>query len=296
MYNFPIVKFGIVFKAENKKDLEKSFLRSSSFGPFDKLRTPGLEKARMLAKEVEKWLVKEGQEVLDEKNLKNADVVITLGGDGTLIHKSCEFADLGVPFVGINTGNLGFLTACEANDWQESLKKLINGSYFVSERLSVDAAIGGHKEVYRAINEVVVRGLYRVVDLEIKVGGVKLLRVLGDGVIVSTQTGSTAYSLSAGGPIVDPDLDCLLLTPINPIGLPIPSAVFSAESEIEVKLVKGDDVSLVLDGQEHTRLNEGDKVKITRGKYKIKFIYFDKHHFIKSLNAKFGLSSRSVGQ
>src|SRR3989344_879142 len=148
------MKFGVVFKSEN-------------------------EKARILAKEIKKWLVKEGHEVLDEKNLKNADIVITLGGDGTLIHKACEYASIGVSFMGINTGNLGFLTACEANDWQESLKKLINGSYFVSERLSVDANISGRREVYRAINEVVVKGLYRVIDIEIKVGGVKLLKVLG---------------------------------------------------------------------------------------------------------------------
>lgn len=255
----------------------------------------GNGKAQDVAGDVKKYLESKNVEVAGEENLEGSQYILTFGGDGTLIHKACELASLGVPFLGINTGNLGFLTACEVNDWQGSLKKLIGGAYFISERISVDASISGRKEVYRAINEVVVKGLYRVIDLEIKVGGVKLLRVLGDGAIVSTQTGSTAYSLSSGGPIVDPDLDCLLLTPINPIGLPIPSAVFSADSEIEAKLVKGDDVSLVLDGQEHTRLNEGDKVKITRGKYKIKFIYFDKHHFIKSLNGKFGLSNRSGG-
>jgi len=264
------MKFGVVYKLGNKK-------------------------AHKIAEEAKSYLAKKGHKVLGEENLKEADVIITIGGDGTLIHKACEFANLDIPLVGINTGNLGFLTAAEAADWKESLKKLIAGAYFVSERISADAEIVGRREVYRAINEVVIKGLYRVVDLEIKVGEAKLLRVLGDGVIVSTQTGSTAYSLSSGGPIVDPDLDCLLLTPINPIGLPIPSAVFPPSDEIEVRLIKGDDVSLVLDGQEHTKLKEDDKVVIRQGRNRIKFVYFDKHHFIKSLNAKFGLSSRAGG-
>ena len=123
----------------------------------------------------------------------------------------------------------------------------------------------------------------------------KFLKVLGDGVIISTQTGSTAYSLSSGGPIVDPHLDCLLITPINPIGLPIPSVVISPDDVVLVKVVKGDDVSLIIDGQEHTKLKEGEIVKFTKGKHNVKFGYFDKQHFLKSLNAKFGLLGREVG-
>ena len=287
------MKFGIVFKEENKKDLEKSFLRSSSFG---ELRTPGIKKARALAKGIEDFILQKGHKALGERNLSGADVIVSLGGDGTLIHKSCELASLGVPYVGINTGNLGFLTAVEAGDWRGAIEKLLKGEYFVSERITLDAKISGRKEVFRAVNEVAIKGFYRVVDLEISVGGERLLRILGDGVIVSTQTGSTAYSLSAGGPIVDPSLDCLLLTPINPIGLPIPSLIIAPQNEIEIKVMKGDDISLVLDGQEHTRLSSSQIVKVKSGNYKVKFIYFDKHHFIKSLNAKFGLSNRSVGQ
>lgn len=266
-----LVKFGIIFKNENKK-------------------------AQEVASGVRDFLQKKGHKVFGEANLKDADIIITFGGDGTLIHKACELASQGVPLVGINTGNLGFLTAAESRDWKQAFDKLIAGKYFISERISLDAKIRRGKEVYRAINEVVIKGLYRVVDLEIKVGGEKFLKVLGDGVIVATQTGSTAYSLSSGGPIVDPNLDSILITPINPIGLPIPSAVISPDSKIEVNLTQGEDILLVLDGQEHTKLKEGDTVSIRKGKYKVKFVYFDKHQFLKSLNAKFGLSSRSVGQ
>src|SRR3989344_183105 len=280
------MKFGIVFNFEN-------------------------EKAKDLAREIEDFILQKGHEVLDEKSLTESDVIISLGGDGTLIHKSCEFAGLGIPIVGINTGNLGFLTAVEAGNWREATLQLLRGEYSVSERITLDAKIeserqhlrGEHQTPgahlgggrFRAVNEVAIKGFYRVVDLEISVGEERLLNLLGDGVIVSTQTGSTAYSLSAGGPIVDPSLDCLLLTPINPIGLPIPSLVISPDSEVNIKVIKGDDISLVLDGQEHTKLSK-DNVKISKGEYKIKFIYFEKNQFIKSLNAKFGLSNRLVGK
>ena len=283
--NISIVKFGIVYKSadqETKKVAEKAAL----------------------------YLKFKGHNVFVEKDLKNADFILTFGGDGTLIHEACEYADFGVPFVGINTGRLGFLCAIDSKDWKRAIDNLAGGKYFVSERITIEASIepetsnplrsspeaSQKPEIeYRAINECAIKSAYRVVELEIKVNGENFAKIAGDGVIVATQTGSTAYSLSAGGPIVDPDLDSILITPVNPIGLPIPSAVFSPDDVVEVKLTKGDDVSLVLDGQEHTKIKEGEKVKVKSGKYKIKFIYFDKNHFMKSLNAKFGLSSRSGG-
>ena len=130
--------------------------------------------------------------------------------------------------------------------------------------------------------------------MDIKVNGGELLKVYGDGVIIATQSGSTAYSLSAGGPIVDPGLDCLLVTPINPIGLPIPSVLLSPDMEVEVKVTKGEDVSLVIDGQDNFGLKKGDIITIKRALKRVKFGYFDKEHFLKSLNAKFGLSGRRI--
>jgi NAD+ kinase len=276
------MKFGIVYKEENQKAYE-------------------------LARRVREYLESKEQTVLGQKNLKDADFIISLGGDGTLIHTACENAPLNIPLVGINTGNLGFLTATESDDWKEAVEKLIKGDYFISDRMTIDASVesqtrnlprrqaGKKLETYRAVNEVVIKGLYRIVDLEIQVNGEEFLRIVGDGVIVATQTGSTAYSLSAGGPIVDSQLDSLLVTPINPIGLPIPSVVLAPGDKVEVKLAKGDDVSLIIDGQEHTRLSENQGVEISRGKYDIILVYFDKQHFLKSLNGKFGLSGRSVG-
>ncbi len=263
------MKFGVVYKEENKK-------------------------AQELAKKAIDFLKKNGHQVFGEKKLKESEIILTFGGDGTLIHTACKFAPLNIPFVGFNTGNLGFLTAAEANDWQSALEKLISSDFFISKRMTIEASVKTNPK-FRSVNEVAIKGLYRVINLQIEVNGEKFLRTLGDGVIVSTQTGSTAYSLSAGGPIVDPDLDCLLVTPVNPIGLPIPSAVLSPDDEIKVEIIRGDDVSLIVDGQVHTKLIEGQKVKIKRGQHYIKLGYFDQNQFLKSLNAKFGLASRIVG-
>ena len=317
-----------------------------------------IPKARDLAKKVKKYLETRGHEVLDT-NLTRSDLVVTLGGDGILLHAACEHVELNVPFVGINAGTLGFLTAAEGSEWQGAIEKLIDGKYFISERMTLEAGISknfhlrgvralrynsgqAHLEGgnFRALNEVVVKGMYRVVDLEITVNGQKFLEIVGDGVIVSTQTGSTAYSLSAGGPIVEPEVDCFLITPINAVGLPIPSVALSPNDVVEIKVRKGDDVSLIVDGQEHTKISQSpadakvfdlleserplsamsssfetlngrpngrsrrpeaqtrralacrQSVKVERGRYRVKFGYFDKQHFLKALNAKFGLSGR----
>ncbi|MBI2012709.1 NAD(+)/NADH kinase [Candidatus Curtissbacteria bacterium] len=274
------MKFGIVYK-EEKEAAGKSAKTAKDF-----------------AKRATEFLKKKGHEVLGEKDLKASEVIVTFGGDGTLIHKACEYAPLGVPFVGINTGRVGFLTTAEAGDWQKALEKLSRGEYLISKRMTIEASLSRRTTndkrltTFRAVNEVVIKGLYRVVDLEVNVGDEKLLRVLGDGVILSTQTGSTAYSLSAGGPIVDPNLDSILVTPINPIGLPIPSVVLSPDDQILIKALKGDDMSLIIDGQEHTKLSEGEEVRVNKGKYNVKFGYFSKNHFLHALNAKFGLAGR----
>jgi len=280
------MKFGIVVKEENKDDFKiKSSLRSLS------LRTAGLKKAKELASEAKKYIEAKGHEVVEVEKSK-PDYILSFGGDGTLIHTACQYAHLGIPFIGINVGRLGFLTAAEGNDWQEALDKLIANKVFISERITLEAQV--ESKSFRAVNEAAIKGLLRIIDLEIAVNGEKFLKILGDGVIISTQTGSTAYSLSASGPIVDPHLDCLLITPINPIGLPIPSVVISPDDEVLIKVVKGDDVSLIIDGQEHTKLSQSQSVRVKRGKFNVKFAYFNKQHFFKSLNAKFRLSDRGT--
>lgn len=252
-----------------------------------------------LSAEIEDFLFGRGHFVeRNEEKMGEVEVVIVLGGDGTLLHSACSHIEKNIPFVGINLGRLGFLTAAEAVDWQEAIERLILGRYIVSARMTLDAAVIDHlgeQKAFRALNEAVIRGSFRIIDLDVNVGREKFLAISGDGLIVATQTGSTAYSLSAGGPIVDPHLDCFVVTPINAHGLPIPSVVISPEDNIEILAKKGEDMSLVLDGQEHTLISQGDRILISKGKYRVKFIYFDKHQFLKSLNSKFGLAMRLVG-
>lgn len=259
------MKIGIVFKQGNKK-------------------------AEALSGELGKYVEKSGGETVSADEIKAADYILSLGGDGTLIHKACEYIELGKPILGINTGNLGFLTAVEKVDWRLAVDRVLAGKVFVSERISLDIKVG--KDTFRAVNEAAIKGLYRVVELMVSVRGEEFLKVSGDGVIVATQSGSTAYSLSAGGPIVDPDLDSILVTPINPIGLPIPSVVLAPDEVVDIKVLKGEDVSLIIDGQEHRKISQSEVVRIGRGKHRVKLAYLDKHQFLKALNAKFGLGSR----
>lgn len=246
-------------------------------------------KARKIAAEVSAYLVAEKHEVV-EKGFTGADFILTLGGDGTLLHTACKYADLEVPYVGINVGTLGFLTAEEGEDWKKAVDKLIAGEFVISQRMTIEADAGDRH--LRAVNEIVVRGLYRVISLTVGVTNRDFLDIAGDGVIVSSQTGSTGYSLSAGGPIVDPELNCFLLTPINPTGLPVPTVVLDPNDEIEIRVKKGVDIGLIADGQEHTRLEVGDIVRVKRGSMNVKFVYFGEHQFVDSLNAKFGLANR----
>lgn len=250
----------------------------------------GNTKAEALANEISKYVEKTGSSVILDKTLDKADFLIALGGDGTLIHEACEYAHLKKPILGINTGNLGFLTAVEAVDWKLAVDKLLSNRVFVSERMTL--AVMSDKEEYRAVNEAAIKGLYRVVELVVGVGGEEFLKISGDGVICASQSGSTAYSLSAGGPIVDSDLDSILITPINPIGLPIPSIVLSPNDMVEVRVEMGTDVSLIIDGQAHKGLKQGEVIKISRGEHNVKFAYLSEHQFFKALNAKFGLGKR----
>lgn len=263
------MKIGIVYKSESKKAQELFF-------------------------QIKDYLKTKGHELVGEKKLKEAKYIISLGGDGTLIHKACEHTHFKIPFIGINTGNLGFLTASDAGDWKTAVDHLISGKeVFVSERMMLDIKVG--KDIFRAVNEAVVKGLYRIVDLKLTVNSEPFLKVLGDGVIISTQTGSTAYSLSSGGPIIDPEVDCLLITPVNPTGLPIPSVVLSPKDEITIKVIGGSDISLVVDGQVHTKLEVGQELFFKRGLHNVMLGYFEKEQFLKALNAKFGLASRASG-
>jgi len=249
----------------------------------------GNQKAEKLVGDIEKYVAGAGGETVVGE-LAGCDFILSLGGDGTLIHAVSKNMEQGIPVMGINTGTLGFLTAVEAQDWKIAVDAVLGGSIFISQRLTLEISVGVEK--FRAVNEAVIKGLYRVIELEVAVGGAEFLKVFGDGIMVATQTGSTAYSLSSGGPIVDPALDAILVTPVNPIGLPIPSVVLSPDKVVEIELMKGDGVTLIIDGQEHTKVAVGTKITVSRGRSTARLAYLDEGQFLGALNMKFGLAKR----
>lgn len=198
--------------------------------------------------------------------LSAADAVVALGGDGTIIHTAKRAAAFGKAVLGINCGRLGFTAGLEADELSQ-LSALIEGNYTVERRMMLDIRAG--RERYCALNEAVIsRGaLSRMIELEVHSGGEKVTSYSADGVIVATPTGSTAYSLSAGGPIVDPAVRCLLMTPICPHSLFARSYIFDEKARLSIRsgVMDGEaDVLLTVDGESGIAVPAGETISVTR--------------------------------
>ncbi len=227
---------------------------------------PDSGRAADTAAEVEKWLGERGVAVggLDAPVL---DLIVVLGGDGTLL--SVARNRPGVPTVGVNLGSLGYLAEIGLDRLHASLGALLEGRFEVEERLLLAVELlraSGESSRYRALNDAVVHksALARMIDLSVEIDGEPVACYRADGLIVSTPTGSTAYSLSAGGPILYPTLPVALLTPISPHTLSMRPIVVPERSRILMTLGDLDgEVFLTLDGQEGARLDAGDRVIVT---------------------------------
>ncbi len=200
-----------------------------------------------------------------EEIAERSDLIIVLGGDGTLLAAARHAAVRGVPVLGINLGSLGFLTEVPLEEMEETLEAFERGECRVSTRMMLEARVGDTG--YVVLNDAVVHKstLARIVEFDVRVDGRFMSRFLADGLICSTPTGSTAYSLAAGGPILSPDIAALLLTPVCPHTLTHRPLVLPGESRIEVRLMTPrDDVFLTLDGQRGHPLATGQTFTITR--------------------------------
>ena len=219
----------------------------------------------------------------------NADFAVTLGGDGTVLRAARILVPLGIPIVGVNLGKLGFLTELSRQEAARKIPQFLRGRCWTEERvvLSVEVhrrakpAVGDwvapgepRIESFLAINEVVVgrAALARAVDVSIWVDGILVTKYVGDGAIVSTPTGSTAYSLAAGGPILHPQLGNLLLTPILPhLGDAYP-LVCPPESDIQLEVITGHQAEITIDGQIDAPLYNGDLVRAFAALQKARFL------------------------
>lgn len=217
---------------------------------------------------------------------------LVLGGDGTLIRAVRDLGDRNIPLLGINLGRLGYLTDVELKDFKPSLKQLFDGEPDVEERMMLQGIFrSGRKDI--AMNDIVLarEGKVRIVSFSLYVNGVLLNTYQADGLIISTPTGSTGYNLSAGGPVVEPTAQIIVITPICSHALNTSSIVLSAEDVIEVEICEGrygrqEQVSLCFDGAEQTTLVTGEKVCISRAEQTARLIKLSRESFMKTMSKK----------
>lgn len=219
------------------------------------------------------------------------DAVIVLGGDGTLLSMARAVGDLGVPLLGINLGGLGFLTATTLDELLPAMEALLAGAMAVEERMMLSARLVRGGQVvgeYVALNDVVITksAMSRIIDLAVSVDGRHATAYRADGLIISTPTGSTAYNLSAGGPILFPTMDAVVLTPIAPHTLSNRPIVLPGAQRIDVTLRVEQEVMLTMDGQVGVPLREGDTVEVGKARARIRLMRFEQKDFFSVLRTK----------
>lgn len=228
----------------------------------------------------------------DNDILTTCDVVIAIGGDGTTVNAAKKASLYGKSVLGINAGRLGFLTGME-QDELDLLEKLVNGDYELDNRLMLKAKVIENDEIiaaYHCLNDVVIsRGNFaRLIDVSISCDGRAVSGTRSDGVIISTPTGSTAYSMAAGGPVVSPDARCIIETPICPHSLVDRSFIFSTDKELIVKASndKRNRPIMTIDGQEAVELAPDAMVSVTLSELETKLIKLKPENFYEILSKK----------
>lgn len=236
------------------------------------------------SKEIEVFVEPEAAKLLNAKGVEKeqmpslVDLIIIFGGDGTMLSVARLVGGKNIPILGINLGGLGFITEINKDELYEALDMALSGKYLIEERIMLSAFVyrNGEKIAdFLVLNDVVINKgtLARIIDLETFVNRVYLTEFKSDGLIISSPTGSTAYSLSAGGPILYPTLNCIIITPICPHTLTHRSIVLPDTFIIEVVLISDiEDVVLTLDGQVGFSLKKDDRVEVRKSEFKTKIM------------------------
>ncbi len=219
------------------------------------------------------------------------DLVVVLGGDGTLLSVARSLAD-SIPILGVNMGNLGFLTEVPRSELYPSVMKFLEGDYEVDERALLDVSLRratGEEVSYRVLNDAVINksALARIIELVVTVDGHRVATYRSDGLIISTPTGSTAYNLAAGGPILNPQLPVVVVTPICPHTLTLRPIVVPDSASVELRLeTSHEEVYLTLDGQEGTQIEYGDTIRLHRSNDVVRLVKTSDRTFYDSLRDK----------
>jgi NAD+ kinase len=223
----------------------------------------------------------------------SCSLIMVVGGDGSMLHAARDLVDFNVPLLGINRGRLGFLTDILPSDMEEQISDVMAGNYVTSERFLIECDLVRDGEVVDqgiALNDIVLqpRDSIRMIELNLQIDNQYVYTLRSDGLIVSTPTGSTAYALSGGGPIVHPELNAINVVPINPHTLSNRPIVINGDSEIEIEIAMENRVNaqVVCDGQNHISSQWGDKVRIRKKKTLIKLIHPAAHSFYETCRSK----------
>ena len=238
-------------------------------------------------------LVDQPQEVYSKAQIPSlVDVIIVLGGDGTLLSIARLVGSNNIPIIGVNLGSLGFLTEITLDEMYTSLEQVYQQDFTTSQRLLLTACVSREGEriaEYSALNDVVVTksALARVIDLETCINGQYVTTYKADGLIIGTPTGSTAYNLSAGGPVIYPEMQALVMTPICPHTLTNRPTVIPDTSELQVTLKsENEDVFLTLDGQVGFALRYQDVVHLKKADYMIRLVRPSERNYFEVLRRK----------
>lgn len=234
-------------------------------------------------------------EIIDFKTIslseigQKVDLAVVMGGDGTMLSVARALEDSNIPLVGINRGHFGFLTDLRAEGMLQAIDAILAGQYQTESRMMLSASVNRNDKVIlqnHAFNDIVFKSGLRLVELEVNIDGKFVHMLRADGLIVSTPTGTTAYSLSAGGPILHPDLEAIALVPICPHALSNRPLAVSSAASIEVTVVQVDQAQISFDGQSQLALASGDCIKIARSKESVTLLHPDEYCYYEMLRNK----------
>ncbi len=272
-----IATFGIVSNVK-KKEIREFMSRVVALVP-DGMRIVALEETASLL---------ESGRIDTVDSLSGCDVIAALGGDGTFLRAARLVEHDEIPVLGIKIRSLGFLAE---DDPERAITELFAGKCKIQERMRIESVREGDAdaEVFTALNDIVFHGVgvSRVMHLKMSIGETLFGEYLADGLIVSTPTGSTAYSLAAGGPIINPvTIESFVLTPLCPHSLSVRPVVISSEETLTIELVEGGESMITIDGQEDCQIKEGDRIRVGRSEKVTKLVVTEEYDFYDLLRRK----------
>ena len=253
--------------------------------------------ARHLSSEALPWLREHGCEVFDEESMLSTgvrpDMLVTLGGDGLIMRMAHVFPD--IPMLGINVGRVGFLAMIERQGWQSALEAVVRGDFRIQESPTLSAVLSRDGQVEAeewAINDVVIRSGMQMIDVEVYIDGRFVNTYPGDGMIVATPQGSTAYCMAAGGPVLAAGVGGFAVTPIcahSPIRTTL---VVPEEALVDLVLANEREANLILDGAPLFALRRGDLIRVRRGEHRFRLVVLDGMNFYQAFRSKFNFLIR----